>query len=75
MSDRLPTLTSRKVIAALQRGGFEIRRVRGSHYQLVHVDNGRRVTVPHHKRDLKRPTVQAIIKQTGLTTQEFIDLL
>ena len=75
MSGRIPTLTPRKVIAALERGGFEVRRIRGSHYQLVHADNGRRVTVPHHNRDLKRPTLRAIINQAGLTTEEFLDLL
>ncbi len=75
MSDRLPTLTPRKVINALERGRFEVRRVRGSHYQLVHPDNGRRVTVPHHTRDLKRSTLKAIIDQAGLTAAEFIELL
>lgn len=33
------------------------------------------VTVPRHGRDLKRGTLVAIIRQAGLTVEEFLDLL
>ena len=36
MSRQLPALKPKQVIRALERAGFEIRRIRGSHYQLVH---------------------------------------
>ncbi len=36
MSDRLPALSARQVIAALQRAGFVVDRVAGSHYILAH---------------------------------------
>ena len=74
--NRLPTLTPRKVIRALERGGFVVRRIVGSHYQLTHPDKpGSRVTVPHHTKDLKRGTIHGIIAQAGLTVDEFLDLL
>ncbi|WP_416349276.1 type II toxin-antitoxin system HicA family toxin [Leptolyngbya sp. CCNP1308] len=43
----LPSLTGREVIAALQKVGFSVARVRGSHHILVHID-GRRTVVPVH---------------------------
>jgi predicted RNA binding protein YcfA (HicA-like mRNA interferase family) len=44
---------------------------------MVHTQNPRRATtVPVHKgRDLPRPMLQAIIKQAGMTVEEFLDLL
>ena len=74
---RLPTLGSTDVIRALQRGGFEVVRTSGSHHRLVHrTDSTRATTVPVHKgRDLPRSLLHAIIKQSGLTGEEFLQLL
>ncbi|MCR4315083.1 MAG: type II toxin-antitoxin system HicA family toxin [Planctomycetes bacterium] len=48
MSKKLPALTGREIISALEKIGFEsVRRSKGSHVQLAH-DDGRRVTVPDH---------------------------
>ncbi len=65
------------VIRALERAGFEVVRSAGSHHRLVHkTDRRRATTVPVHKgRDLPGPMLRAIIKQAGLTTEEFVDLL
>lgn len=74
---RLPSLTATEVIRALERGGFVVVRVAGSHRRMVHrTDPARCTTVPLHKgRDLPKPFVRAIIKQAGLTVDEFLDLL
>lgn len=45
---RLPTLKPKEVLATLQRAGFDVVRVRGSHYQLLNPITKSRVTVPHH---------------------------
>ncbi len=76
MSRRLPAVKPRQAIAALQRAGFVVRRVSGSHYRLnPPADPTRWVVVAYHNRDLKPKTLRAIIKQAGLTVDEFIDLL
>ena len=76
MSRRLPALTSRQVIRVLERAGFVVRRVKGSHFQLVHAeDPARRVSVPHHNRDLKRGMLLHVIGRAGFTVEEFLDLL
>ena len=47
MSDKLPALTGAEVIQALERAGFAVARVRGSHHFLRHPD-GRTTVVPVH---------------------------
>jgi predicted RNA binding protein YcfA (HicA-like mRNA interferase family) len=77
MTRRLPPLKAPEVIRALERAGFKVVRSAGSHHRLVHTeDASRATTVPVHKgRDLPRPMLRAIIKQAGLTVEEFLDLL
>lgn len=76
MNERLPTLTARDVIRALNRAGFVVSRTSGSHSRLIHVtDPVRKVTVPVHSGDLKRGTLRAIIAQAGMTVAEFLALL
>ena len=72
---RLPSLRPKAVVSALERSGFVVIRVRGSHYHLFNAATGRRVTVPYHNRDLTRATLSAILHQAGLTPQEFLELL
>lgn len=76
MNRRLPTLTAREVIRALERAGFAQTRQSGSHCRLVHRgDPARKVTVPVHVGDLKRGTLHGIVAQAGLTVEEFLLLL
>ena len=72
---KLPALKPAEVIRALvNKGGFVVQRVSGSHYILKHSD-GRRVTVPFYGRELAPGTVQSIMKQAALTREEFLKLL
>lgn len=76
MNERLPALTARDVIRALERAGFVVSRTSGSHCRLIHkLDPARKITVPVHSGDLKRGTLRAIIGQAGLTVAEFLQLL
>ncbi len=69
-------LTPRETIRALKRAGFVVHRTTGSHYILKHAQSPRiRVTVAYHPKDLKRSALRSIIRQTGLTADEFLDLL
>jgi predicted RNA binding protein YcfA (HicA-like mRNA interferase family) len=65
------------VVRALERAGFAVIRTSGSHQLLVHADDPRRrTTVPHHgARDLPRGLLRAVIRQAGLTVDEFVALL
>jgi len=76
MSRELPALKPAKVLRALQRAGFFIHHIKGSHYYLKHTDKpGVRVTVPYHSGDLKRRTLLSIVEQSGYSIEEFLELL
>jgi predicted RNA binding protein YcfA (HicA-like mRNA interferase family) len=63
------------VIRALQEIGYERDRQRGSHIVLRQtVPPHRRITVPDH-REVAKGTLRAIIRQAGLTVDEFKALL
>ena len=71
---RLPSLKPREVAAILKKERFvEIRRS-GSHLVLRHPD-GREVVIPMHTRELKRPTLLAIVRQAGYTQESFLRLV
>jgi len=61
----------------LEIAGFSLHRVNGSHHILRHPGPPlRNVTVPvHRSKALKRATLNSIIKQAGLTLEEFVALL
>ena len=61
-----------KVIKALEKAGFVVDHVTGSHYILK---KGRlRTSVPFHKV-VKTGTLRAILKQIEMSIEEFADLI
>jgi len=77
MSERLPAVSARQMLRALERAGFSVVRSSGSHHYLIHrTDRSRRTVVPYHAaRDLPRGLVRAILRQAGLSAEEFRELL
>ena len=72
---KLPSLTPRKIIKILERKGFELDRVKGSHHIYYHPETKKRVVVPLHKKDLPKGTFHEILKQAGISRDELIGLL
>ena len=72
---RLPMVTSRQMIAALEQAGFVIDHQTGSHMVLWRKSDDQRVVVPFHNRDLGRGLALRIIKSAGLTRDEFVKLI
>lgn len=75
MSKRLPALKANQVIRALKRAGFYERRQTGSLVILRKEGLSRPVPVPIHSGTLPRELLAEIIKEAGLTQEEFLDLL
>lgn len=75
MSDKLPAIKPAQLIRALKRKGWELDRVRGSHYILIHPEQQRAVPVPYHNRDLKPGTLAGILRSTGVSRDELRELL
>ena len=64
---KLPTLSSQKVIKILEKNGFVLDRVKGSHHIFHHPETNKRVVVPFHKKDLPKGTLLEILKQAGIS--------
>jgi predicted RNA binding protein YcfA (HicA-like mRNA interferase family) len=75
MSGRLPTCTPAQAERALRRAGFVLHHSQGAHRYYWHAGRGVMMTIAYHARDLKRGTLTGIIKQAGLTIDEFTSLL
>ncbi|MCZ7593188.1 MAG: type II toxin-antitoxin system HicA family toxin [Kiritimatiellae bacterium] len=68
----LPVVKPREAIRILERIGFVEIRQRGSHRQFRYPD-GRQTTVPDHgSRDVSPILLRQIIKDIGMTAEEFI---
>jgi predicted RNA binding protein YcfA (HicA-like mRNA interferase family) len=70
----LPRVSGRECVKALSRVGFYLKRQEGSHLILRRDDPFAQVVVPDHK-ELDRGTLRAIIRQAGLSIDEFVRLL
>jgi predicted RNA binding protein YcfA (HicA-like mRNA interferase family) len=71
---KLPAASWKDVVRALERAGFCFDRQRGSHLIYYHPSTQATVSIPKHA-SLKKGTLMHIIKQTGLSREEFITLL
>jgi len=72
---KLPVLTPKKIIKILEKRGFVLDRVKGSHHIYYHPVTKRRVIVPLHKRDLPKGTLIEILKQAGISREEMRKIL
>jgi len=72
---KLPVVSSRQAIKAFQKIGYEFNHQTGSH--LVY----RRTEPPHvhlsipERKELAKGTLRSLIRQSGITVEEFINLL
>lgn len=72
---KLPPLSGKDVIKVLTKLGYEIDHQTGSHIILRQKkEPHRRLTIPNH-REISKGTLRAIIRQAGLTREEFFELL
>jgi predicted RNA binding protein YcfA (HicA-like mRNA interferase family) len=72
---RLPRLRGKEIVRALERAGFVVDRIRGSHVFLRHPD-GRTTTVPIHSGEMIGPgLLRAILRDVELSADGLTDLL
>ena len=71
---KLPVLSARELLKILYKIGYLTDHQKGSHIILRNKDYPhRRLTIPNHK-EIARGTLRSIIKQSGLTTDEFLKI-
>ncbi len=72
---RLPRVSGKEVVRALERAGFEVQRVRGSHTFLKHPD-GRVTSVPAHSRETIGPgLLRSILRDVEIDVEVFSKFL
>jgi predicted RNA binding protein YcfA (HicA-like mRNA interferase family) len=68
---KLPVISGRQRVKTLEKHGFHVKRQEGSQIILRRDKPFSQVVVPDHK-ELDRGTLRSIIRQAGLSTDEFI---
>lgn len=76
MSPKLPAVSGKQVITALEKEGWYVKRVRGSHHVLRHPSIPDAIPVPvHGNRPIKRGTLASILRAAGISRDDFVRLL
>ncbi len=70
---KLPALKAKQTIKVLEKAGFLFVRQKGSHR--IYTKGNITITIPYHNKDFRKGTFRHIIKQSGLTVEEFLDML
>ena len=70
---RLPVISGDDFVRAMRGLGYEVERMRGSH-MMLRCPGRRPLTVPRH-REFDRSTLRGLIRDAGLTVEEFVVLL
>ena len=72
---KLPVVSGREAVRAFERLGYVVDHQTGSHIILRHRNPPyRRLTVPDH-RELAKGTLRSLVREAGLTVEEFGSLL
>jgi predicted RNA binding protein YcfA (HicA-like mRNA interferase family) len=72
---RIPRITSKALVKAINKMGFEFQRQSGSH-KIYKNSHGIRITVPDHSGKIIHPKIiKTILHDTGITVDEFISYL
>lgn len=59
-------MQSREMIKLIEKDGWNLVAVVGSHHQYKHPTKPGKVTIPHPRKDLAPKTINRILKQAGL---------
>jgi predicted RNA binding protein YcfA (HicA-like mRNA interferase family) len=72
---KLPVVSGAEAVKAFGKVGYEVDEQHGSHIILRRAEPpNRRLSVPNHK-ELAKGTLRALIREAGLTVDEFVRLL
>ena len=63
-----------EVVAVLRKAGFEPIRQAGSHLFLKSTASGRYTTVAMHSKDMRKSMLRRVLREAGLSDEEFLRL-
>jgi predicted RNA binding protein YcfA (HicA-like mRNA interferase family) len=70
----LPNVSGRQVVKAFGKDGWEFARQKGSHMIMVKPGHIASLSIPDHK-EIAKGTLRSLIRSSGLSVEEFIELL
>jgi predicted RNA binding protein YcfA (HicA-like mRNA interferase family) len=71
---KLPVISGKQAVAAFSKRGWKPDRRKGSHIILSKEGSPVILSIPDHK-EIQRGTLRSLIRDAGLTVEEFITLL
>jgi predicted RNA binding protein YcfA (HicA-like mRNA interferase family) len=71
---KLRELSHREVTQRLRKLGFRFFRTgRGSHEIWVRDSDGKVIPVPHHSKPIRKGTIRQIIREIGISVEDFME--
>jgi len=72
---KIPPISPNKLVKILEKTGFKVIRQKDSH--LIMMDNKKtRIVIPMHpEKDIKPGLIRAIIREAGISRENFLTLL
>jgi predicted RNA binding protein YcfA (HicA-like mRNA interferase family) len=71
MFARLPGVRAKELMRVLEKAGFDVIRQKGSHVTLHNPDSDKTTLIPMHPGEFPRWLLKKIIKDAGLSEDEF----
>jgi predicted RNA binding protein YcfA (HicA-like mRNA interferase family) len=72
---KLPAVRPADLARVARHLGFVLDRQKGSHAIYFRANDRRRLTIPMHNRDLKVGTLHGLLRDMGISREEFVSLL
>jgi predicted RNA binding protein YcfA (HicA-like mRNA interferase family) len=70
----LPVVSGAQAVKAFQRAGWVVNRQKGSHVIMLKSGNIASLSIPQH-HEIAPGTLRSLIRASGMTVQEFIEVL
>lgn len=67
---KLPTIKPRDLVKKLSKLGFVKDHQTGSHIIMFHPKTQRRAVIAYHQKNIKRGTLNSLLKEAGVTREE-----
>lgn len=72
---KLPAIPPQKLAKVLEKKGFALDRIRGIHHVYVYPVTKITISIPFHRKEIKRGILLDLMRQAGITREELIELL
>jgi len=70
---KLPCIPPEKLARILEKCGFELERISGSHHFYHNPETKKSTVVPFHGYDVPKGLLNEILKEAGISREEFFD--